>query len=492
MSIFDNFLNRFARVKSANTMQFSHRAEESNIKKLCSKCRKRNCNCKSEWDHYSLDQIVHNLPFISQSANLKARIIFSQDYNFIPKDKDLIGNSDESVLQKIEEDREKLFNIFQRRNPLGESLADLIFESVEETELYGHTGLQAFDWLNPDTLYFQNLRWNNFLIVANELKRADRGRRKILYYFIDLIGVSNESVELNLTKVTETDGEYKYKLIPHEFVHFRLNSKTAYGLSPLYYDRLTIQFVLDALRENIDEVNNNGYKGIILKGMKGMRPSDFGINGDALPDNWQDELVKTFMKSLRESMQGTNNKDNTLYLNGNLVEDITQLKKATNPVEYMQYIDTKAAVLSASMLGIHPGFLGAKDSTYAQNLEQAIKFAIIYSIRLSQSKYEELITTQILDRYINNTGYLNYEYRYDIGDIDLSDPKQESEILKAYSDFITKLRESAFLSIDEGIEWLNSRVEDLNLGKLDNESGEAKTTTKPMFPVNIQEDEEIE
>lgn len=460
-------------------------------------CKKKNCErCATKWNYYSLDEKVQKLPYINDAANLKARLILSQGYEFNPKDETLLMEDNDATKKKIKEDRDKLSQIFSRKNSLGESLNELLIESIEETELYGHTAIQAYDWVNPEEIIFQNLRWNQFLIVGNDLKRKDRGRRKILYYLIDLRGFADESVELKLTEEKQTgksEDQYRYKVLPEEVVHLKLNHKTPYGLSPLYFNVLMTQFIIDGLKDNIDQINNDGYKGIVLKGVKGMRPADFGFETDTLEENWQDTLIKKFLKALRGTMKGTKNKDNTLYLNGNIVDDIIQLQRGFKSVEYMQHIDAKASVVAASMLGVHPGFLGDRDSTYAQNLEQAIRFAANYAITPAQLRYSDMITTQILDRYFNGMGMLNYEYNFTIKPIDFSDPKVEAEILNLYGKFIGQIRDQGLQSINEAVEWLNNKVDGLDLSKIEDEMGDAgntKTTVKPLIPVNIEEEED--
>ena len=336
----------------------------------------------------------------------------------------------------------------------------------------------------------------------NKLTRKDRGLRKVIYYFIDQRGFWNEDVKLNLEQtdngvgLTE-DEKYRYKLLPEEFVHFALNTESLYGVSPLNYDRLMQQLLLDILVDNIDTVNNNGWKGIVIKGVKGINPFDFGLSQEQVSgnENWQDLVVQKFLSAIRKSIQGQKNKDNVVYLNGNLVEDMEKLDRGFRSLEYLGILENKSSVIAASMLGLLPAFLGDRDTSYSSNMGEGIRFAVNYAITISQEKYGKAVTSEILDTYINGKGILNYDYDFILNPLDLSDPLVESQTLERLGNFANTLRKGAFASINEVIEFLNEKIPKINLQKLldeENEAGDIKTTEKPLLPVNFETMEDIE
>lgn len=451
--------------------------------------------------YYTIDEIVNNLPFIHQAADLKTRLITSQGFIFEPKNEELKNDPSETVQNKIEEDRRKLMELFDKKNGLSESLSEMLTTSILETELYGHSGIQAYDWGDPEQINFQRVSWNQFMIVVNELKRNMRGRREILYYLVDLRGYGNEEgITLSMTTDKDTvtsrnkDDKYRYKAIPFEFVHFKLNSETPYGVSPLYYDRLMTQLIIDILRDNITEVSGDGWKGIVMKSKGGMNAYDLGLRSENLPENWREQTIKKFVDSIRKSIKGKQNKDTVLMIDGSIVDEWQKIDRGFRSLEYLRHVEEKASVLAASMLGLLAAFLGDKNSTYASNIGKAMEFAVNYSINPSQIKYMDLITSQILDRYFNGTDLLNYEYKFLLNPLDLSDPKIEADTYKVMSDFVKTLRENGLASINEGIEFINKKVRDLDLTKLDdplNDAGDIKTTKDPLLPINFEEVEPV-
>jgi len=490
LTSFKNYISRLS----------SHSADDDCDDDSCSKHGKKNGNpnCFEGWNYYSLEDKVRQFPYLYSAADLKMRLVLSQGYEFVPKDGEVATSDEGSVKKKIEDDKVILHDIFNRQNGVSQSLNDLIASSVVETELYGHSGLQAYDWDSIETIFFQNIRWNQFLIVADKLKRRSRGRLDIAYYFVNLKGFGSEEVDLVLVedkrggavKNKKSDDVYKYKVLPIEFVQFSLNADTVYGLSPLYYNVLMTQFILDILHDNLDTVNNRGWKGIVLKGKKGMKAYDFGIQSEGLETDWQNKLVTKFLKGIRTAISGQQNRDNVMFLNGNLVEDWQKMDRGFESVEYMDTVHEKASVLAASIVGILAGFLGDKNNTYAANLKEAISFAVNYSINPSQLKYESVINNKIMDRYINGGEGLNYEYKFDLNPIDLADPKVQAEVFKLVGEFVGSLRKEGFATINESVRILNDKVRDLELSELEDaveDAGNTKTTVTPLLPINLEE-----
>lgn len=461
-------------------------------------CISGDCDDFGPSDYYTINEKVEHLPFIHQSADLKARLILSQGYEFFPKDSSLLKDMDDKTKEKIENDRRLIGEIFQRENEIGQSLHDLLYTVIVESELYGHCGLQAYDFEKGiDNIFWQIVHWNQFMMISNKLTRASRGRRSLLYYLIDTRGFAGEeNITLNFQDVSlsgkaNVDGKYRYKALPLEFTHIRLNTESAYGVSPLYYDQLITTLIMDILKDNIQTVNNDGWKGIVIKGRQGIKPSSLGLKTEELSSNWQDEIISKFLQSIRKAIQGKNNKDNILYLNGSLVESYEKHDRGFKSIEYMKLVENKSSVLAASMLGLLAAFLGDRDTTYASNIGEAIKFAVQYTISPSQEKYSKQITEGILNKYINNQNTeLNYEYEFVLNPIDLTDPVQQSETLNGFADFATKLRGSAFATINEAIEFLNDVIPEINLSQIDNDindAGDIKTTEKELIPVNFED-----
>lgn len=479
-------------LRSFLTQGFGNKISESQVEK--EKGKRIKSGQDAEY-YYTIGEQVRKLPYIHQAADLKARIIFSQGMDFKPKDRDLLVDPSRQVQSRIDEDMMKIKTFFERKNGLMQDLNEAIYSAVIETELYGHSGLQIYDWEDPDKAIFQSIKWNQFLLVGNELSRESRGRREIVYYFINLNGFLGERGVQDLLRkgsisIGSDSGYYRYKVLPEEFVLFRLNTESVYGVSPLYYDQLTKQLLLDSLKDNISEVNNEGYKGLILKGRQGVNPRDLGISRESaeMNTNWLQQAVQKYMQEIRTVISGSKNRSNILYLPGGLIEGIDNLERTIKATDYLGFIQAKGAVLAASMLGIHPGFLGEKDSTYAANLSEAIKFAVTYSIESSQQKYEKIINTQIFDRYLNDTGYLNYEYEADIRPADTADRGKEAEVMRAFADFITKLKQEGITGTDESIRFINEQGFDgLNIAEIGGEDGETKTTIRPLYPVEFKE-----
>lgn len=446
-----------------------------------------NCDPRERY-YYSLEDIYTKLPFIAQAANTKTKLINSQGYDFICTDTKIEKSTNAGIIKKREEDKAKLKAIFNRLNDVGQSLDDLIFDAIEATEGFGHAGLQAFDWASPDKIIFQSVNWNQFMMVLNKLSSKDRGRKKLNYYYISLDGFADErGIQLvkRADNVTSTvDSERYYKLLPHEFIHLRLNNKTLYGLSPLFFDQLMTKFIIKSLENNIEELDGNGWKGLLLKGRNGINAQALGIN-DENGDNWQNRVIDKFIEKVRSVAKDPKDKQFLMYLNGALVEDVIQLQKNYKSVEYMDKVDAKASVLAASMVGIHPALLGDRDSTYATNTKPVVEYTVNYSITPSQLKYGEMVTSQILDRYINGTGYLNYTYKFIYNPIDLADPKVEAEIFDTLGAFVSKLRAEGIATVNESVRFINDHIKNINLEEEDL-NGDIKTTNYEPFPLNFE------
>lgn len=436
---------------------------------------------------YSVKEKAAKLPFVNQAADLKARLILSQGLDFKPTDPIVAGDTSDRVQNEIKKDLELINEIFTRENGLGQNLLEINQNSIVESELFGRSGIQVYDFENPSKIEFQPVKWDCFFPVTNKLKADDKGRKVILYYIIDHEGKAVTEKEYK----NFVNTALRYKVLPEGFIHYRLNNTEILGRSPLANENLMSQLIIDSLEDNIETVNNNGWKGVVLKGVKGMNPADYGLRSDVKPENWRQEVTKKILRDLKKSIMGRDNRGNLVHLDGSAIESMEQLERGFNPLDYLKFVESNSPILAASLLGIHAALLGVRDTTYAANIGEAVKFAVNYSIAPSQLKYAEVLTGQVLNRYINN--YTKYNYRAVYRPIDLSDPKVEAETYNLLGNFVKTIRESAVASINESVDFVNKKVDDISLKTVDdpvNESGDLKTTPKPLQPVHFEDIED--
>lgn len=402
--------------------------ETCGAKKQCGTCTK----CKLLYNYYNLEYLVHYLPNIKSVANLKTALVIGAGLEL-----EYTGNEEltDNLKVRIEEDNNKLQNWLNTSNNLGNTNLSVIKSAIEETEIFGHSGIQLFNENN--TLLLNPIHSFNFHIV---LIKGKKGSTKIAFYYINLNDQNKdidikEVIDNKNSKIKETDSQYY--LLPDEFIHLKTNSENIYGVSPFVYDRGRIQLLLDSLLQNVNDINSEKFGKILLKTQEKVANEDLGLSNELAKANPEQRLenLATAFNLGREGLNSlTDNSEAGWVMNKAYFEDMEQLARQIKGSDYLDWINTNATLIACNALGIHPDLLGGIGRGYSSSLKSIIDFTITNYIKPVQLEYQAMLNQNILTKLDFGT-----DYKLVFKPLDFTDPKEIAEIYSKTAETAKKM-----------------------------------------------------
>lgn len=407
--------------------------ESCGAKQQCGKCTK----CQLLYNYYNLEYLIHYLPNIKAVANLKTSLIIGKGLELQYTGTDKLTDS---LKAKIATDNQRLQDWLSSVNNIGNTNLSIIKTAIEDTEIYGHAGIQLFT--ERDILTINNIHSFNFAIV---LLKGNKGSTKVLFYFIDLENIDRDKdykdiIDSKTNKIKETDKQYY--LLPDEFIHLKTNSDNEYGVSPFVYDRGRIQLLLDGLLQNVNDINSEKFGKVLLKTQQKVSNEDLGLSNELAKAN-PEQRLENLATALNQGRQGlnslTDNSESGWVMNKAYFEDITQLARQIKGTDYLDWINTNSTLIACGALGIHPDLLGGIGRGYSSSLKAIIDFTITNYIKPVQVQYEAMLTQKLLTK-------LNFDLDYKLvfKPLDFSDPKE-------IADIYSKTAETAKKMVDIGV-----------------------------------------
>lgn len=376
---------------------------------------------------YTIEYLADHLPAVNFVTTFYSQLIISG-----------------GIEAKDAYNQRKLDDWLASRNALGQTNRDIIADAIKNSLMYGYSGIRMsmgnFYLVNPSQFKIWKLPY-----AVNDLfgrLRVIPGIKSVAFYEVNLkqdwkvekkgknrdrvihVGNNRYTIEQVIKEKMlrrAYDGSYyigtdendaasvsSVWLEQNRFCHLRHSDDGEYGRSPLSYDRLRTNLLIDLLKNFRDEILNDGSDYIMwLRARAAAGASLTGLLSAGATENALKAAQDTKMTKAADDKQMAAAKKLAMQMKKSAktrmaiakkdyVEDIVKLEGTVRLPDYLAiYNDAKDVV--ADIYGIHSLLVGGKSSGWNTGMSSMLEFTMDKTIKPFQQRYAEQLSRYICE-----------------------------------------------------------------------------------------------
>lgn len=385
--LFKQILNFASRPKFVQPISFIDKAVNQNNALVGYKpCFDNKCvvtKYDSEYNAYSIEYILENLPYINLAIDTKLNLIMGGGLK--------INNPDLDI---------KFADWLVTANTEGSTNLSEIREAIRDYIVFGKGYLYQLSDLNLKKMDLNSIH----PIVADN--PAEIGMRMRLGYFVTKkskakIDLDEILKRIDITTSTPVEFENGY-FLPNDKVIAITDSNIR---SPLTVDRLRMQLILDAYLQNITDINSENTEKIALWLKDNIAPEVLGFTAEQValdPSEFQIKLgqvIESIKDGVQTAVTNTTQRNRPLILNKQLIEEMATMPKSNTSFSYLNYLQSESMKLSASLMSINPVLMGEREAGLSSSVKDVIDFTVETIIEPIQSHISAIFTSVLYSQF---------------------------------------------------------------------------------------------
>lgn len=384
-----------------------------------------NGKAEQKLQDYTIEYLADHLPAVNFVTTFYSQLIISGG----------IEAKDASNQRKLDE-------WLAKKNALGQTNRDIIADAIKNSLMYGYSGIRVslgdFYLVNPTQFKIWKLPYS--VEAPDGTLQTIPGIKSVAFYEVNTkadwkvekkgidenkvfqVGNQRYTIEQVIKEKMMRrafDGSYyigdgkdaaatvnSVWLEQDNFCHLRHSDDGEYGRSPLSYDKLRTNLLIDLLRNFRDEILNDGSDyimwlraraaaGASLTNLLGSETAEGVMRGaqDAKMVKTADDKQMSAAKKLAMQMKKSA-KTRMAIARKDQVEDIVKLEGTVRLPDYLAiYNDAKDVV--ADIYGIHSLLVGGKSSGWNTGMSSMLEFTMDKTIKPFQQRYAEQLSEYI-------------------------------------------------------------------------------------------------